>query len=153
MKTFLILLTFLIIFGACSRNNAFDRFHMNPDQERTLNSLQSSKIKYKNRVNGSVHVVYLNQVDPEKYINAEVFYIYMYLKDKSEPVSFSLNGEQPSLSVRELTSNNEFTALTSVDTQWNRYYIVSFAEQGDILKFKVKNGVFTSNTMLFEKDE
>ena len=153
MKTFLTALFFLLLLGGCAEKNAFSRFDINEKQEIALNALQSSKIQDKNRVNGVVTVVYLNQVEPEKFKDSEVFYVFMYLKDKSMPVNFTLNGKAPIFTVKELTYLNEYTYLTSTDVAWNKYYLVTFSKQGDMLKFKVKNDKYTSQEMVFEKDE
>ena len=153
MKTFLTALFFLLLLGGCAEKNAFSRFDINEKQEIALNALQSSKIQDENSVNGVVTVVYLNQVEPEKFKNSEVFYVFMYLKDNSMPVNFILNDEAPIFSVKELTQYNEFTYLTATDTPWNKYFLVTFAKQGDILKFKVKNDKYSSQEMVFEKDE
>jgi hypothetical protein len=153
MKTFLTALIFLLLMNGCAEKNAFSRFHISEKQEIGLDALQSSKIKDKMSVNGVVSVVYLNQVEPQKFKNTEVFYVFMYLKDKSIPVHFTLNGEAPIFSVKKLTPSNEFTYLTSVDAPWNKYYLVTFAQQGDILKFKVENEKYSSQEMVFEKDE
>ena len=153
MKTFLTALFFLLLLGGCAEKNAFSRFDINEKQEIALNALESSKVQNKNSVNGVVTVVYLNQVEPEKFKNNEVFYVFMYLKDKSMPVNFTLNGEAPIYTVKELTQYNEFTYLTSTDTPWNRYFLVTFSKQSDILKFKMENGKYSSQEMVFEKDE
>ena len=53
MKTFYILVAFLLMFTACSSNNAFDNFKMDKDQELSVSNLQSAKIMSSDaRVNG-----------------------------------------------------------------------------------------------------
>jgi len=153
MKLFLSLLTFLILIQGCGEKNAFSRFNLSNQQELGLNSLQSSKLKSGKNVNGVVSVIYLNQIEPDRFKSGEVFYVFMYTKDKSLPLIFRLNGMLPSYSVKELKNENDFTYLTSVDTDWNRYFIVTFPKQGDKLNFKVSNGNFSSDVLKFEKDE
>ena len=153
MKTFLTILTILILFQGCGEKNAFSRFKLSEKQELGLNSLQSSKLKNGNQVNGVMSVVYLNQTDPDNFKSGEVFYVFMYTKDRAEAIEFTLNGHTPSLYVKELTSDNEFTHLTSIDTKWNRYFVVTFEKQGDILNFQAKNGKFSSSILRFEKNE
>jgi len=153
MKTFLIFLILTVIFQACGEKNAFSRFKLSQEQELSLNSLQSSKLKNGVEVNGVVSAVYLNDGDPQRFTNGEFFYIFMYVKDKSFPLTFTLNGKKPIYSVKELTCDNEFTQLTAVNTKWNRYFIVTFQQQGDILNFQVTNGQFKSDVLRFEKDE
>jgi hypothetical protein len=153
MKTFLIILTFLTIFQGCGEKNAFSRFKLSQKQELGVNSLQSSKLKNGEDVNGVVSVIYLNQTDPDSFKSGEVFYVFTYTKEKRSSLKFTLNGKNPSLYVRELTNKNDFTYLTSIDTKWNRYFVVTFAKQGDVLNFQVKNGDFSSSILRFEKDE
>lgn len=152
MKTFLVFLIFLIFFAGCAQKSAFSRFKMSEKQELGIDSLMNSKVHKGNIVDGVVSVVYLNKVYPETYKENEVFYVYMYLKNKKNRLSFKLNGEE-AISIKELPAKNEFTYLTSIDTKWNKYYLVKFKKQDDILKFLFESGQFSSDLLVFEKDE
>ena len=152
MKTFFIFLVFSILFAGCSNKNAFSRFNMSETQELGADSILNSKIKMGEETNGIVSVVYLNKVSPQTYKQDEYFYVYSYLKDKNATPSFFLN-KQEATSVEELPSSNQFTHLTSIDTKWNKYYLIRFAKQGDILKFVLESGQSSSDPLVFEKDE
>ena len=153
MKSLLTTFFFLFFIIGCAQKNAFERFNLTEKEELSLNSLQSSKIRYKNKINGVISVVYLNEVYPQIDKNSEVFYVSMYLKDKSNDIKFQLNGKKPSLWVKELPNNNEFSQLISDTIPWNRHFVVTFAKQGDTLVFKVQNNQFSSKELIFKKDE
>ena len=152
MKTFTIILTFLVLFTGCADKNAFSRFSMSEKQELSANALARSKIKFEDRVNGIVSIIYLNFVSPKEYSEDEYFYVYAYVKNRDYKIRFLLNDEEP-ISVEELPSTNTFTELTSIDNDWNKYYLVRFPKQGDKLSFVLETGPYSSDTLKFEKDE
>ena len=153
MRYFLFILGITLFFGGCSEKNAFSRFHLKEKQELGLNSIQSSKLKDKDKVGGIVSVVYLNEIYPERTPNSEVFYVSLYLKDKSNSQVFTLNGRRPSVWIEQLPSDNEFAHLVNEHIAWNKHYIVSFAPQDDRLTFKATSGTFHSSAIVFKKDE
>ncbi|MFK5938581.1 MAG: hypothetical protein QM497_09335 [Sulfurimonas sp.] len=152
MKSFLVFLVFSIFFAGCSEKSAFSRFNMSEKQELGVDSLMNSKVREGNRVEGVVSVIYLNKIFPETYQENEFFYIYMYLKNRNNKLNFILNNEK-AISVEKLPVKNEFNYLTSIDTKWNKYYLVKFKKQGDILKFLLESGQSSSDLLVFEKDE
>lgn len=152
MKTFLITLTFLLAFSACSEKTAFSRLDMSKKQELGADSLQRSKLKFEDKVNGIVSIIYLNTVSPELYNDNEYFYVNSYVKNKSYTSKMLLNNQDP-ISIKELPALNEFTELMFVDTQWSEYYLVIFPKQGDKLSFVFENGQYSSDPLKFEKDE
>ncbi len=152
MKPLSFLLLIPFVFIACSRDTAFDRFSITQHQKLAENSIQSSKIKYKNSIDGVVNVVYLNEVLPKEYNNHEYFYLYLYTKDKDPKLTFLLN-KKPASRITKLDANNQFTKLISFDAPWSQYYLVEFPKQGDKLHFKLKNKQFNSDILKFEKDK
>ena len=152
MKTFLVFLVFSVLFIGCAEKSAFSRFNMSEKQELGIDSLMNSKVHKGKKVDGVVSVIYLNKVYPKRYKGDEYFYVYLYLKDKDEKTTFILN-DTNATSIKELSSKNEFTYLTSTDVKWNKYYLVRFEKQGDILKFLLENGQSSSDLLVFEKDE
>ncbi|MEN8303952.1 MAG: hypothetical protein ABFQ64_07765 [Campylobacterota bacterium] len=152
MKTFTIILTFLVLISGCASKNAFEQFDMSEKQELSANALQRSKVKHEEKVNGIVSTVYLNFVSPKEYSDGEYFYVYTYLKNKNYEFRFLLNGKEP-ISVKELPPTNEFTELTSINNEWSKYYLVKFPKQGDKLSFVFENGPYSSDILKFEKDE
>ncbi len=152
MKTFLVFIVILVFFAGCAEKSAFSRFGMSEKQELGIDSLMNSKVHKGKIVDGVVSVIYLNKVYPKKYKGDEYFYVYLYLKGKDKKPTFKLN-DTKAISIKELSSENEFTYLTSTDVKWNKYYLVKFKKQGDILNFLLENGQFSSDLLVFEKDE
>ncbi len=152
MKTFTIILTFLVLVSGCASRNAFEQFNMSEEQELSANALQRSKIKLDDKVNGIVSVVYLNFVSPQEYKDGEYFYVYTYVKNRDYELRFLLNNKA-SVAAEELPSKNKFTELTSIDNEWSKYYLVRFAPQEDKLSFVCETGPYSSDTLKFEKDE
>jgi len=152
MKQLFLLLTSLLIFIGCSRDTAFDRFPITQKQKLAENSIQSSKIKNKNNIDGVVNVLYLNEVNHKIYNDKEYFYIYFYIKNKSIKPLFLLNNKYP-LHITKLDNENQFSNLISFNAPWSQYYLIEFAKQGDNLNFQLKNGKYTSDILKFEKDK
>ena len=152
MKTFLITILFMFAFDGCSTKNAFSSFNITPDQERSEENTKSSKIQNGNNIDGVVTAIYLNKAMPETYKENEFFYVYLYTKQDNQNIEFLLNGEAP-LKVEELEVENMFTRLTSFKADWSKYYLVAFKSQTEELSLLVRNAEFTSNKLLFEKEE
>jgi len=152
MKTLWLAVTFLVLFSACADKNAFEKFHLSAVEERGADSILNSKIKNGKNINGIVSAVYLNRVYPKKFTEDEVFYVNFYLKDKTQPFFFILNG-QKSIDAQELQVKNPYAFLTPLQTKWSKYYLVKFKKQNDILSFSFHNGLFSSDPLVFEKDE
>ena len=154
MKIALTLLTLTTLFTGCVDKNGFDRFNFSLEQQQWENNQVNSKIQDKTEIQGIVSAVYLNKVMPDLYKNAEYFYVTLYLKNESEQLSFTLNG-QPSMLQEELPHENSFKKFTKDVKQWNKHYILGFMEQKeqDILSLEAKNDNISSNKMVFKKDE
>lgn len=193
MKSFFIIFTFIVMFSACADKNAFDKFNFSKDKEVSINNTQSSKIQTSKNIDGVVRAIYLNNIYPDIYNDAEYFYIYAYYKKKidvGEPkrftpkikskiatqdsnntaeickkenlkiyfaykdeVSIYLNNKLP-IKVKELEIHNEFSYLTSSNSDWQRYYLVTFKQNsGDKLGLKLKNGYSSSDIMIYLKDK
>ena len=153
MRTFLIILPLMILFGGCAHKSAFESFKISPEQARSEDMMQSSKIENNGKVIGIVSAVYLNKVEPKIYKSEEVFYITVYVKkDFSQNLEFYLNKQKP-LSVQKLSPANKFTKLTGINADWFRYYLVKFKRQNSLLRLVVTNKTGTSQALIFHKDE
>ncbi len=152
MKTLWLTLIFFVLFSGCADKNAFEKFHMSEKEELGADAILNSKVKNAQEVNGIVSVVYLNRVYPKNFPDNEVFYVNFYLKNKSKDFSFWLNGEK-SIFTQELKRDNFYAYLTPLKTKWSKYYLVKFKKQKDILSFSLHNDSFSSNPLVFEKDE
>ena len=137
MRLFLSAVATLVAFTGCSHNNAFDRFEMSAQRERSEESIQSAKLVAENEVQGVATAVYLSRVDPDFYGDAEYFYIYLNSNNNENEPLFILN-DSPALLVEELPRENIFTNLTQFSAAWKRYYLVGFAKQNDVKDFKLQ---------------
>ena len=150
MKTFLITLIILTLIQGCSARNAFDKFNISESRAKSEANILSSKIYNKEKIDGIMSVVYLNNIFPDKYKNNEYFYVSSYSKEKNESLTFYLNGKEAFM-VKELNASNEFTALTGLKAKWQRYYLIDFTYQGKSLAFSAKNSLFSSDKVVFKK--
>lgn len=138
MKFFLTTITLTLLLTACSHQNAFTKFEMDKQEELSVSSSQTSKIKFEDKTEGVFSAIYLNEVDPASFNDNEYFYIYLYLKDKEEMgglkfndairTSLKLNGQLP-IEIKQLSSENQFSHLTSVNNEWYKYYLVTFKQE------------------------
>jgi hypothetical protein len=153
MKTFATLLLLLSIFNGCSSKNAFDNFRFSQTRELSEDMLMSHKIVKEGRVEGVANVVYLNKVLPKKYYDKEYFYIYLYVKQKDTNLSFVLNDKQ-SITVKKLSTQNEFTYLTSFDANWSQYYLVGFEKsKHNRLHLQIQTDKGAKADFVFVKDK
>ncbi len=164
MKFFIIIFAILLFLSGCSRQNAFLKFNMSEEQELSISNLQSSKIKIGEEVNGIFSALYLNEVYPKKNTQNESFYIYVYLKDKKKRLDLNLlddkslttlklNGKMP-IEIFELSNINQFSHLTSIQSEWNRYYMVTFKkEENKKLNLVFENYPFSSVELIYQKGE
>jgi len=163
MKSFLVMFIFTIFFVGCADKNAFTKFDMTTAQELTASSLQSSKIKFSNGIDGIVSVVYLNDVYPHRYFTNEYFFVYLYLKNKKKMYNptmledvdlvLKLNNKLP-IKIKKLSHDNEFSDLINTKSKWNRYYLVAFKkEKSNKLSIVLENGQSFSDPLTYQKDE
>ncbi|EQB40304.1 hypothetical protein M947_00475 [Sulfurimonas hongkongensis] len=161
--TFLGIFIILTLFVACADKNAFDKFNMQEDQELAAANLQSSKIKTSQNIDGIVSVIYLNKVYPKIYTNDEYFYVYLYLKDKKEmfdpkklddiKLTMRLNSKLP-IKIKKLDAKNKFSHLTSVENEWNLYYLVAFKQESeDKISLVLETDQSRSDVLVYQKDE
>ena len=161
MKSFLILSTLLLLMTGCSNKNAFSKFDMSKEQEMTASNLQSAKLATKDgKVTGVVSVVYLNEVYPYYFSKKEYFFVYMYLKDsknaKDGDLKITMNGGAP-LKLKKLSKVNNFTHLVDVKSEWNQYYMATFAEHTNendsTLNLVFENDQSSSVVLKYQKGE
>jgi len=162
MKTFFIILIFLISFTGCSNKNAFDKFKLTKEQELSISSLQSSKIVSKTgEVEGVFSAIYLNEIYPESFNTDEYFFIYIFIKNSKEmnnprdnietDLRLKLNSKLP-IKIKKLPQNNRFSKLVSIKSTWSKYYLVAF-EKEDTLSLVLENGQSSSASLVYQKDE
>jgi len=148
---FLITLILIITFSACSHKNAFSEFNMNSYQELAIASLKRVKIINNNHTIGAFNAIYLNEVYPDEYYEAEYFFVYIYLNDNQE-IKLSLNAASP-IALKTLKAKNKFSDLSASSNNWNRYYLVSFDKQGEKLTLKLQSNQSFSAVLKYHKDK
>jgi predicted butyrate kinase (DUF1464 family) len=163
MKNLLSTLSCILFLGGCSHQNGFSKFAMEPSQERSANSIQSSKIFKEGVVEGVLSLVYLNEVDPSVYNAHEYFLVAIYNKEKKElsnPNSFlqgaleiTLNEKMP-IKIKELAKEETIVARLFSQSTWNRYYLVAFEEEKENKLFLSLKGEGVSSQILrYSKNE
>ena len=163
MKYIFTTLAIVLLFSGCSKQNAFAKFNMSKEQELGASSIQSSKVRFNEKINGAFSSIYLNEIYPEKYSQNEYFFVYYYLKEKAEiynPKSFvdtkltlKLNSKLP-INMKKLSNKNQFSHLVSIDSEWNQYYIATFEKQ-DVKKLNLilENPPYSSAALVYQKGE
>ena len=164
MNKIFTLLSLLLLFNACSSNNAFDNFKMDKDQELSVSSMRSAKVASSSgEVSGIFSSVYLNEVYPESFNDGEYFFVYVYLKKQKEMynpkelfntgLNLKLNSKL-AVKIEELPKENKFSHLVSVKSEWNKYYKVVFMEDEERkLNLVLENGPSFSAQLNFLKAE
>ena len=147
-----LIVNILVLFSGCADRNAFMAFHLTKEQELSEDSILTLKLKDKTSIHGTISVVYLNKVFPKEFHDKESFYIYYYLKDKNETISFLLNGKKP-LSIEKLSAENRYADLTDFKAPWSRYEVVTFPKEGNVLKLEVKTDKAADAALKFVKDK
>ena len=152
MKTFLLITLILALFTGCTSSNAFSRFNISQEQAKSENSILSSKIHSDKKTVGIVSAVYLNQVLPETYHGDEWFYVSVYTKGNVKDLQFFLNG-RGAFDFKELDQNNKFSHLNSSKEDWKTYYLVQFNRLGSTLSFVTKNSLYSSDALVYKKED
>jgi len=150
MKYFLINTLFVLLFSACSYQNAFTKFNMSSEEELIATNSQSSKIETKNGVIGILNAVYINNTDRIYFDKEEYFLVSVYMKNEDEEYSFKLNNQEP-LEVKELHDVKEFTTYIKNPKEWEKYYILSFKKSSKKLDFILVNKGYDSSILHFQK--
>ncbi len=152
MRTSLVTALFLLLFIGCAQKNAFEKFHFSSVKELSEENIQTLKIKKGTKAEGFINAIYLNKVLPKIYNQNEYFYIYYYIKDKNDTVTFTLNGK-PSLLQEVLEPKNKFSYLTSFTAPWSKYRLFEFQKEGNALNLKVETSKEANATLRFVKDK
>lgn len=152
MKYIIITLITILAFSGCSKKNAFNNFMLNEKQELSINSLQSSKIKRSEKIEGIFSAIYLNEIYPELFNYNEYFFVYYYMKSEVTNLTLKLNKNLP-IKIKKLSANNRFTNLIKIENNWNNYYLIAFKKEESIsLNLVLENDLYTSDLLNYQKD-
>ncbi|MEA1920137.1 MAG: hypothetical protein U9N52_09875 [Campylobacterota bacterium] len=163
MRYILIFLITLLFLTGCSRTTAFDFFKMDDNYERAVDNLQTGTIVRSFETEAILSTVYLNRVYPEKYNDAEYFFVSIYLRDdirlyfkagmNNKKYHFTLNGEKP-IEGKELKTDDELRLSMPISNEWNRYYLVKFPLQyTEKLDLILENDEYDSVELIYYKNE
>ena len=152
MKNFLLITLILALFTGCSSSNAFSKFNLTPEQAKSENSILSSKIHFKGKTVGIISALYLNQVFPKVYNENAWFYVSVYTKNSEDNLNFFLNGEK-TLSIKKLHAENKFSNLISLNENWKTYYLLQFKQPSNALSFVAKNSLYSSDALIYTKED
>ncbi len=128
-----ILIALSILFGACSRDTAFEYFtRLDSTQERAVTNFKRVTLKEHNRTVALLSVIYLNPVDPALYQQQQYFLVALYdiRKRPLTDYSITLNGKTPA-GIVTLDDNCSLRALMPLNNPWNDYYQLVFSATGD----------------------
>jgi len=153
MRYFLTTLFLSFILTACSHQNAFTKFNFTKEQELGVSSLKSSKIMNNNQIEGVFSAIYLNEIDSNSFNGDEYFYIYAYLKNSSDKITLTLN-KKNAIKIEKLSNKNKFSNLSSINNDWNQYYLVTFAkEKRNTLNLRLKTLESSSTALVYKKEK
>ena len=151
MKYFLITITSIMLFNACSYQNAFSKFDMTHKEELLASNTQSSKIISKDSVKGITTVIYLNNVDPKHSDEYENFLVTVYMKDGEEQYDFKLN-KIAAVEVIQLSDISFYSDFIQHPRKWDTVYLVRFASAKKKIAFTLEGATFSSSALHYLKD-
>ncbi len=163
MKLLSLLTLVLFLFSGCSKTTAFDFFKMDKNYEKAISNLQSGTIAKSFETEAILSSVYLNEVYPDKYNDAEYFFLALYLSnDKRLFFKSDLGDPDYKLTLNnvnfvdgeELQSEHKLRSLMPINNEWNRYYLIKFNSQkgrNDLL-LKLENNELDTIELHYLKD-
>ena len=133
MYKFLLLLSFSLLFTACSsKNNAFKHFNEGDAQTRGVQYTKKADVIKENQVEVIFMSTYLNKIDKKiDATNNEVFLVSLYFANEAsqdiEKNGFKilLNENEP-VSLEKIEKDNENFKELMLKNHWGNYYLVKF---------------------------
>lgn len=151
MKYFLITITFLLLFGGCSYQNAFSKFGMTQNEELLASYTQSTKIESKDSTEGVLTAIYLNHIDEIYQDGYENFLIGVYLKDSKQKYDFILNNTIKT-DKQDIVKIKFYKNLVKTPRKWDTYYVVRFKNYGKKVNLSLKGSKLSSSPLNYLKD-
>lgn len=151
----------LVTLSGCSQKGAFDMFKMDTIHENAIEQLRSGTILLSLETKAIISTLYLNKIDPSTYHDGEYFVAAVYfqnddISDKNRTIEsdgylLTLNGKVP-VSVERLDERDPRRQLMPVQNNWNRYYLIRFAqEQGEALSLRFEKNQTGSVELNYSK--
>ena len=163
MRIFVLFTLFITLFSGCTHTTAFDFFKMDKDHERTMTSLHTTSIVRSFETEAMISTIYLNEVYPKEYHDAEYFFTALYMNNdkrlfykdtlKNPEYSLKLNGIKPE-SIKILDKDSKLRRLMPIKNEWNRYYLIKYPlQKANTLTLVLENDRSLSATIRYQKDE
>ena len=153
MKFFLFALIALIFSSGCATKNAFTKLGLENNQEKAIENTRCAKIISGDVVGGIFSAIYLNNIYENINKEHKVFYISLYIKEKSDSFNVTLNNESP-IKTQKLPSINEYSDLLPNKNQWIQNYLVIFKSTPDSeLNLSIDSGQYSSGLLKYSKDQ
>ncbi len=152
----------VLLIGGCAQRDAFSQFDLTSDQERSIDNafyarltkiIKDDNITSHTQVSAVTAGLYLNELYPNRYDDAEQFYIVFFAKNKAllQYFQFQLNGNNP-IKVVKLPAENEYSHLMKMNNKWSTHYLLTFQKiKSKTLKLKVKILDGSKATLIFHK--
>ena len=160
MYKFLLLLSFSLLFTACSsKNNAFKHFNEGDAQTRGVQYTKKADVIKENQVEVIFMSTYLNKIDKKiDATNNEVFLVSLYFANETSQdiekngYKILLNENEP-VSLEKVEKDNENFKELMLKNHWGNYYLVKFdlINYAQNLKLELTNQSTSKVTLGFEK--
>ena len=152
MKFFLFALITLILSSGCATKNAFTKLGLDDSQEKAIENTRCAKIISDDVVGGIFSAIYLNNIYKEIDDAHTLFYISIYIKEKSNDFNVTLNNELP-VNIKKLSHINKYSHLLSSKNEWNQNYLVTFKNPVDSkLNLLIDSGQYSSGPLSYLRD-
>jgi hypothetical protein len=152
MKFFLFALITLILSSGCATKNAFTKLGLDDSQEKAIENTRCAKIISDDVVGGIFSAIYLNNIYKEIDDAHTLFYISIYIKEKSNDFNVTLNNELP-VNIKKLSHINKYSHLLSSKNEWNQNYLVTFKNPVDSkLNLLIDSGQYSSGLLSYSKE-
>ncbi|MBC8237658.1 MAG: hypothetical protein H8E76_05455 [Helicobacteraceae bacterium] len=153
MKTFLFALITLIFISGCATKNAFTKLGLEDSEQKAIENTRCAKVISGDIVGGIFSAIYLNNIYEDINKEHKMFYISMYLKEKSDNFNVTLNNEKP-IQIKKLPDFNKYSHLLPSKNKWTQNYLVTFksAPNSD-LNLSIDSGQYSSGPLSYSKDQ
>ena len=153
MNFFLFALITLILSSGCATKNAFTKLGLEDSQEKAIENTRCAKIISEDVVGGIFSAIYLNNIYKDINKEYKVFYISIYIKEKSDSFNVTLNSESP-IKSEKLPNFNKYSHLLPSKNKWTQNYLVTFASTpNSAINLSIDSGQYSSGLLSYSEDQ
>ncbi len=161
MRFSVLAISAMLAFGGCAEKGAFDLFKMDDAHERAVEQLRTGSIVLSLETKAIISTLYLNPIYPEHYNDGEYFIGAVYFEKDIRGIrermpedagyQLTLNGKKPTF-IEVLKEKDPRRRFIPIQNNWNRYYIIRFAEeQNSSLALRLENNQTGSVVLHYQK--